>query len=48
MYEHTKRTRLRGYVARTAGNRVKIYLWYGNMKGRNHLEDQDVGLHRGG
>jgi len=47
MYEHTSWTRWGGYIARTAGKRVKIYLWYGNTKGRNHLEDRDAGLHRG-
>jgi hypothetical protein len=46
MYEHTRRRRLAGYIARMGAKRVKIYLWYGNMKGRNHLEDQDMGLQR--
>jgi hypothetical protein len=47
MYEHIRRTRLGGYIARMAAKRVKIYLWYGNMKGRNNLGEQDIGLHRG-
>jgi hypothetical protein len=38
MYEHIRRTRLGRYIARMAAKLVKIYLWYGNMKGTNHWE----------
>jgi hypothetical protein len=49
MHEHIRWMKLAGYIARMAGKPAKIhvYLWYGNMKGRNHLEEQDMGLHRG-
>ena len=47
MYEHIRQMKLGGYIARMAAMPDKIYLWCGNVKERNHLEDQDICLQGG-